>query len=308
MVLGNAARMTRAVRSSKRPTSPDGRMTLAEHLRELRRRLLVSSVSIIVAMIVAFVFHKQLLNWLTGPYCALPSRYHPVQAAGEHCALFVSGITDGFTITLKLSLWTGLIASSPVWLWQLWGFITPGLYRHERRWALGFVAASVGLFALGGVFAWLTLTHGLHFLLGFATGNGLAALLSFSSYLSFVIAMVFIFAASFELPLIVVMLNLVGILSFARLRRWTRLIVFGIFAFAGTATPSGDPITMLVLAIPMTVLFGVAMGIAFIHDRGAARRAADSPYANLSDDEASPLDDPFDESASGEPSNTAGVT
>ena len=290
MVLGSAARVRRRVRESCRPASPDGRMTLVEHLRELRHRILVSVVAVVVATIVAFVFHTHLLHLLTGPYCRLGPRYHPFN--GHRCSLVVTGVTDGLTVTMKLSLWSGLVLSAPVWLYQMWKFVTPGLYRHERRWAIGFVTASVLLFATGCAFAWLALTKGLHFLLGFATGNGLAALLTFSSYLSFVIAMVVVFAVSFEFPLAVVMLNLAGVLSFARLKRWTRGIIFAIFAFAGAATPSGDPISMLLLAVPMTVLYAAALGLAFLHDRREQRRAAASPYAGLSDDEASPLDTP----------------
>jgi len=265
-------------------------MTLVEHLRELRYRILVSAVAVVVGLIVAFVFHAHLLHLLTGPYCHLPAKYHPFN--GHRCSLVVTGVTDGLTVTMKLSFWAGLVGTSPIWLYQIWKFVTPGLYRHERRWAVAFVTASVLLFAAGGAFAWLALTKGLHFLLSFATGNGLAALLSFNSYLSFVIAMVVVFAVSFEFPLAVVMLNLVGVLSFARLKRWTRGIIFAIFAFAGAATPSGDPISMLLLAVPMTVLYAGALLLAFVHDRREARRAAASPYAGLSDDEASPLDDP----------------
>lgn len=296
------ARLNRRIRSSKRPTSPDGRMTLVEHLRELRRRIFIAALSIIVGSIVAFVFHGQMLDILTRPYCRLPARYHEF---GPHCTLVVNGVLDAFTVTLKLSIYGGIIASSPIWLYQLWGFITPGLYRHERRWALGFVAASVGLFALGGTFAWLTLTRGLRFLLGFATGHGLAALLQFDSYLSFVVAMVLVFAVSFELPLAVVMLNLAGVLSFQRLKRWTRGIVFAIFVFAGVATPSQDPITMLALAVPMTALYGIAMLVAFLHDR----RHPDSLYEGLADDEASSLEDDNDEwQPSAEPTDPAGVS
>ena len=289
-------------RRSKRPTSPDGRMTLVEHLRELRRRVLISFVAIFVGMIVGFVFHAHILHALQGPYCRLPARYHPIETVEGGCALYVTGITEGFIITLKLSVWSGLILSSPIWLWQIWRFITPGLYRHERRWAITFVAASVGLFLLGAGFAWLALNHGLRFLLGFASSNGLAAILLFNSYLSFVIAMVLVFAISFEFPLIVVMLNLANVLSFQRLKRWTRGIIFGIFAFAGVATPSGDPISMLLLATPMCLLFGVEMLIAYLHDRRSSKRAL---YTGLDDDEASPLDfDDLDRTGD----STAGVT
>ena len=301
--MSSVARVARKAKKSKRPTSADGRMTLVEHLRELRRRIVISAVAIVAGMIVAFVFHSQILHVLEGPYCRLPAHYHPVQTPTNSCPLYVTGITEGFTITLKLSVWGGLVLAAPIWLWQIWRFITPGLYRHERRWAITFVAASVGLFLLGGLFAWIAMDHGLRFLLGFASNNGLAALLTFNSYLSFVIAMVLVFAISFEFPLLVIMLNLANVLSFKRLKSWSRGIIFGIFAFAGIATPSGDPISMLLLATPMCILFGGAMAVAYLHDRRRARKG--TLYDGLSDDEASPLD--FDDlDRSGE--STAGVT
>jgi sec-independent protein translocase protein TatC len=262
-------------------------MSLADHLRELRRRLIIAAAAVTVATIVAFAVHGHILHVLTKPYCSLPPSYRLVH---DRCTLVVTGVLDPFTVTLRLSLYAGILLASPVWLWQLWRFVTPGLYQNERRWALGFVSTSVGLFALGGLFAYLTLSKGLHFLLGFATG-GIASLLSFDSYLSYVVAMVLVFAVSFEFPLLVVMLNFVGVLSHERLRRWTRGVVFGIFGFAAVATPSQDPFTMLALALPMCLLFGIALGVAFLHDRRAARRAAASPYAHLADDELSPLDD-----------------
>jgi sec-independent protein translocase protein TatC len=177
-----------------------------------------------------------------------------------------------------------------VWTWQLWQFVTPGLYQRERRWALAFVGTSVGLFAAGAVVAYVTLKNGLRFLLGFATG-GIASLLNFNSYLSYVVAMMLVFAVSFEFPLVVVMLNFVGVLTYDRLRRWTRGIIFGIFVFAAVATPSQDPFTMTALALPMCLLFAGALVVARIHDRRAAARDATSTYADLADDELSPLDD-----------------
>ena len=262
-------------------------MALSDHLSELRHRALISLVAIVIATIVSFIFHGNILHALTHPYCQLPDNYRLVHG---RCTLVVSGVLDAFTVTLKLALYAGLILSSPVWLYQLWQFVTPGLYSHERRYALSFVTASLFLFAMGGAFAYLTLEKGLHFLLSFATG-GVTSLLSFDSYLSFVVAMVLVFAVSFEFPLLVVMLNLVGVVSAARLRGWSRGIIFGIFVFAAVATPSQDPFTMLALSVPMCLLFGIAVLLATIHDRRAARREGASPYANLSDDEASPLDD-----------------
>jgi sec-independent protein translocase protein TatC len=265
----------------------DLRMTLAEHLGELRRRVLISLAAIVVGTVIAFVFHSWLLHLLTRPYCNLPASYRLVH---DRCTLVVTGVLDAFAVTLKLSLYAGLILSSPVWLWQLWAFITPGLHANERRYAVSFVGASLSLFAVGGFVAFVTLANGLRFLLGFAN-SGIASLLTFDSYLSYVTAMVLVFAASFELPLLVVMLNIAGVVSHRALRRWGRLTIFGIFVFAAVATPSQDPFTMLALALPMCGLYGAAVGFAFLHDRRAARRGAMSPYAHLADDELAPLDD-----------------
>ena len=269
-------------------THPDDvRMSLGEHLAELRRRLIISVLAVIVGTIVAFVFHHAILHVLTRPYCNLPASYRFDSA---RCTLVVTGVLDAFTVTLKLSLYVGLVLSSPVWLWQIWKFITPGLHQHERRYAVAFVATSVALFAAGCVVAYFTLAKGLHFLLSFATG-GLTSLLTFDSYLSYVVAIVLVFAVSFEFPLLVVMLNVVNVLSYQRLRHWTRGVVFGIFAFAAVATPTQDPFTMLALAVPITALYGLSLAFAFVHDRRAARRGDTSPYAHLADDELSPLDD-----------------
>jgi sec-independent protein translocase protein TatC len=266
--------------------SPDGRMTLAEHLHELRRRVIISVITVLVFTIVAYLFHARLLHLITHPYCRLPVSYRLNPAK---CSLYASGVLDPFRITLKISLYAGVLAASPVWLYQIWKFITPGLYTHEKRYATSFVAASVFLFAMGSAFAYLTLEKGLHFLLGYATG-GLTSLLSFDSYLSFVVAMILIFSVSFELPLAIVMLNMVGVISAERLRRWWRGAIFGIFVFAAVATPSQDPFTMSALAVPMCLLFGIAVGLATLHDRRVARRPS-TIYPDLNDDELSSIDD-----------------
>lgn len=257
-------------------------MSLSEHLRELRYRVVVSLIAVVITTAVAYGFHTQILHFLTHPYCALPAK----DRALKSCSLVVTGVLDPFTVTLKLALYAGILAASPVWLFQVWRFITPGLYQHERRYATVFVSASVLLFAAGAAFAYLTLEKGLHFLLGFASG-GIASLLQFSNYLSFVTAMVLVFAVSFELPLAIVMLNLVGVIPASALRKHWRPIIFGIFIFAAVATPSQDPITMSALAVPMCLLYGVAVAIATVHDR----RKPDSVYGDLADDEISSIDD-----------------
>src|SRR3954465_2165837 len=285
--------MSAVARVTRSRDHDDAHMTLTEHLRELRRRLVISSLAVIAGTIVAFVFHTRIQKVVTGPYCSLPASYH--ELTGDKCTLIVTGILDPFTVTLRLSLYAGLLLSSPIWLWQLWRFVTPGLYARERRWAVIFVGGSSALFAVGAVVAYYPMRNGLHFLLGFASG-GIGALPSFTSYLSYFTAMILVFALSFEFPLAIIMLNIVGVLSAERLKRWTRGILFGIFAFAAVATPTQDPFTMLALAVPLSVLFGFALLIAYLHDRRAARRADSSPYAHLADDELQPLDDePLDD-------------
>src|SRR3954470_2383540 len=285
--------MSAVARVTRSRDHDDAHMTLTEHLRELRRRLVISSLAVIAGTILAFVFHTRIQTVVTGPYCSLPASYH--ELTGDKCTLIVTGILDPFTVTLRLSLYAGLLISSPIWLWQLWRFVTPGLYARERKWATVFVSGSVLLFASGTAVAYYTLRNGLHFLLGFASG-GIGALPTFNSYLSYFTAMILVFAISFEFPLAIVMLNLVGVLSADRLRRSTRGILFGIFAFAAVATPTQDPFTMLALAIPICLLYFAAYGVAVVHDRRPARRADSSPYAHLGDDELSPLDDePLDD-------------
>ena len=202
------------------------------------------------------------------------------------------GIFEGFYIRLKVSLILGIIVSSPIWLYHLWAFITPALRRPEKRWTVMFLAAAVPLFAAGAVLAYITLSKGLAFFIG-VNANDVLALITVSSYLGFALMMMLVFGASFEFPLVVVLLNFMGVLTYKRLRSWWRPMVLGIFVFAAVATPSQDPFTMSALAIPMCVLYWLAVGVAFLHDRRKARREAESPYAGLSDDDASPLEPAF---------------
>src|SRR3954453_24134539 len=174
--------MTAVARTARVHSPDDARMTLTEHLRELRRRIVIASLAIIAGTIIAFVFHTHVQKVVTGPYCSLPEHLRSLTGS-QKCTLIVTGILDPFTVTLRLSLYAGLLISSPVWLWQLWRFVTPGLYARERKWAVLFVGASSFLFAAGTAVAYYTMRNGLQFLLGFASG-GIGALPTFSSYLS----------------------------------------------------------------------------------------------------------------------------
>lgn len=268
---------------SRRDAAPDGRMPLMDHLRELRNRLIKAILGLVAGALVGWIFFPPIWDFLKQPYTRIP----PEHCLNNKCDLVVHGIFDGFFIHLKVALIVGAILSSPIWLYQIWAFVAPGLYRRERRWTYTFLTAAVPLFVAGGALAYLTMDKGLKIFIGLAPGDT-TVLVGVQDYLGYAQAMLFIFGLTFELPLFVVMLNLVGVLTHERIRRSRRLLIFGVFVFAAVATPSQDPFTMLALALPTIVLFEIAELLAFLHDRRKAREP--DPYEGLPDDEASPLD------------------
>ncbi|HUK71715.1 MAG TPA: twin-arginine translocase subunit TatC [Streptosporangiaceae bacterium] len=272
-----------------RQANPDGRMPLVEHIRELRSRLLKVLLALTVGSIVGWIFFGPVWKFIERPYCKIEIHGRPAGAlyGSKTCALFVTGIFDSFFLHLKIAVVVGILISSPVWLYQLWAFVAPGLYRRERRWTYLFVGTAVPLFALGGAFAYLAMTRGLQFLLGLVP-NGAVPIITINTYLGYAMAMLLIFGVAFEVPLTLVILNLAGVLTHDRFRKWRRMMIFGVFAFAAVATPSPDPITMLLLAVPCVVLVELAEIAVWANDRRRARRP--SPDEGLSPDEAAPLD------------------
>jgi sec-independent protein translocase protein TatC len=269
-------------RAAKTP-NPDGRMPLMEHIRELRNRILKALAGILAGAVVGWIFYDPIWRVLQHPYCKIPQS----NRLNGQCALTTTGILDPFVLRIKICMIIGLVLASPIWLYQIWAFIAPGLYQRERRWTYVFMGGAIPLFAAGAFLAYETLDKGLGILLGFTPAH-VVPLVTITSYLSYAVAMLLIFGVTFELPLFVVVLNLAGVLTHARIRKWRRTLIFGIFVFAAVATPSQDPFTMLALALPTVALFEVAEVIAYVHDRRKAARP--DPYAGLSDDEASPLD------------------
>ena len=265
-------------------------MPLREHLIELRQRMIKAIFFLILGGIAGWFLYPSIITLLKEPYCQIPID-HRGNFGGPNggCALPFFGPLDGFVLRFKVAGIAGLVLSSPFWLYQLWAFITPGLRRNERRWTVLFVFSSTILFAAGAVLSYFTLGKALTLLVNIS-GPGTIAVIEITRYIGFVMTMLFVFGVSFELPLLVVMLNQVGIVSAQRLLRWQRLAIFLIFVFAAVATPSQDPISMCMLAIPMCLLFEVAILIAWLHDRRKARREADESFHDLADDAASPLD------------------
>ena len=275
----------------KRSQNPEGRMAVMDHLRELRRRLILVVLIIAVGAVFGWVFYPHLLEFLKHPYCNVPKQYRYTNG-GQSCNLIYHAPLDGFTTRLKVSVIAGAVFSGPLWLYQIWAFITPGLRKNERKYTIIFIISSTVLFAAGMSLAYVVLSKGLKILLEQA-GNGTQAQLTVSDYISFVTLTLVIFGAAFELPLLVVMANLAGVLSGRVLKKSQRIGVFLIFLFAAIATPSTDPFTMCAMAIPMVILFEGAVLFAIVHDRRKARRKAEEQAEEQLDDDVASTIDPI---------------
>ena len=264
-------------------------MPLTDHLRELRSRLVKSGLAIAIGMVVGWVYYAQLFAWLSEPF---ESVVDASRADGRTITLALTGVADPFVLQMQVAAVSGLVLSAPVWLYQLWRFVTPGLHRNERRWALGFAAVATPLFGAGVLLAYYVLPFGLEILLGF-TPAGVENIVSVDRYLSFFIRTILVFGVGFLLPLLLVLLNFAGVLSGARLISWWRWIIFGVFIFAAVATPTGDPINLLLLAGPLMILVGIAVGICVLNDRRRRRRrAGEADFDEFDDDITSPLEEP----------------
>ncbi len=259
----------------------DGRMPLVEHLFELRNRLGKSLLVIGIAMVaVGTVFYQDVFDFLREPYCR-------TEISGKGCELYVRDIFGQFQVRLRVAGIAGVVIASPVWLYQLGAFITPALHRREKKYAAAFLAAALVLFGTGVLFAYLTADKGLQFLLTIG-GDSLISLPDLQSYLSFVTVTLIAFGVAFLFPLVLVFLNLVGVLSAQRMRGMWRGMIVGIAFFSAVLTPSTDPFTFAAMALPVTVLYGICILLAMLHDK--ARRKREPDYSGLADDETSVVD------------------
>jgi len=276
----------RFVRSQRRE-NPEGRMPLMDHLRELRNRIVKIALALAAGMVVGYIYFDWAWTKIERPFCrAVINHMTGCHQVGDQ--LVINGILDPFYLRIKVAFIVGLILSCPVWLYQIWAFVAPGLYSREKRRTFAFLGVAVPLFVGGALFGYLVMPRGLHFLLGL-TPTGVVNLPTVDTYLSYALLMLIGFGLCFLVPLFLVALNMVGILTHARFRKWRRFMIFGAFVFAGIASPSPDPITMLLLAVPCVVLIEVAEVIVYFNDRRRARLHQD-PYAGLADDELSPIE------------------
>lgn len=228
--------------------APDA-MTLVEHLTELRRRVLVSVAAFLVMATVAFLGYNWILALLKHPYC---------QVAPTHCGFYVTGPLDGLALRIKIAAYGGIFLASPVWLWELWRFITPGLNPKEKKYAIPFIVATISLFTLGATVAFLIFPHALQWLDSIG-GPSLNQILDPNKYLSLIILLMVAFGVTFEFPVLLVSLELAGVLTPKQLGSWRRWAIIGIVVLAGVITPSSDPFSMLAMAIPLYIFYEVSI-------------------------------------------------
>jgi sec-independent protein translocase protein TatC len=262
----------RKEKQDRHPKDPEGRMTLREHIVELRNRLLISVLAIVVGTVVGWIFYNHAFEFLTKPFLTSVAAMAKDAGQTKTPQLTFPGVGNALTFRIKISALFGLILAAPVWLYQLWAFVAPGLHRNERKWAYIFSAIATPLFATGIAVSYWTLPKGIEILLGF-TPLDIQNLVELPDYLDFVLRTMLVFGVAFLIPLVVVLLNMVGVVPASALAKFRPYIILVIFVFAAVATPSGDPFTMCLLAIPMCLLFFVAEIISRINDKRRARRS-----------------------------------
>lgn len=264
--------------------APDGTMPLVDHLAELRNRLFKSVLAITVGSVIAWFFYPQIFAFISEPFISVVDE---ARANGQDVQLALTGVADPFVLQLQVTVVAGVLLSAPIWLYQVWRFVTPGLHRNERRWSMVVVLTATPLFLAGAALAYVFMPQALGFLLGFTPQN-VSNIVDVSRYVSFFLNTVIVFGIGFLLPLFALLLNLAGVLPARALVGAWRWILLGTIVFAAVATPDGNPFTMMLLALPIMGLLLIVMAIAWVHDRRKGRSRTDE---SLADDEVSAIDD-----------------
>lgn len=251
-------------RGEQRAPNPDGQMTLVEHLAELRMRIIRAGLAVLIGVVIVVLAWEWVFDVLTGPYADLCARrgadycgdaYDP--STGD-VRLNILDPVEGLATRLRVGFYGGIVLAAPVLLWQLWKFIVPALHKNEKKYALGFVLSSCLLFLLGGFIAFTTLERALEFLIDWA-GEDVDQVFQVQAYIRLVTLMVIAFGVGFTIPVLLVFLQLLRVLSWRTLLKAWRYAIVGTFVIAAAITPSGDPISLLALSVPMVVLYLLAV-------------------------------------------------
>lgn len=244
----------------------EGRMTMIEHLTELRRRLIIGFVSIGVGAVAAWIFYPQIIDFLLQPYC-------DTLEVGEECQLYVRNPLEPFSVRLTVAGYGGIMLAMPMILWQLWAFIAPGLYSHEKRYALPFVFGGVTLFFCGAGLAYWSIPRALEFL-SEVGGDDFTSLFAPGDYLGFVIKMIVAFGVAFEFPIVLIFLQILGILEYRTLVSGRQYAIVGIVVLVAFITPSGDPFTLMILSVPMWLFYEISIAFGWIRERRSRKKEA----------------------------------
>lgn len=257
---------TKITRTPKaaRKGNPAGEMALKDHLKELRNRLIIAGIGLTLGAVVGFLVYQPFFSALIDPV-------HRLSDAGRIVTVSFSAVGQPFDIMLQVALFVGLVVSSPIWLYQIWAFVVPGLKKKEKRYAAGFIAAAVPLFLVGVGLGWLVLPEAVQFFVGLSP-EGTANVISADVYIPFVLRLFLAFGVALVLPVVLVGLNMIGVLSGRQIIKHWRITVFLIALIAALAAPGSDAVTMFYLAAPLVLLFGVAIAICLVNDRRRAKR------------------------------------
>lgn len=240
-----------------------GRMTLWEHLAELRNRLVKCAIGVGVGAVFGWFLYPYVVEFLIAPY----------QSVDAGAQLYTTSLHELFTIRLQVSVYLGIIIAMPVLLWQVWRFVTPGLYPNEKKYAIPFVVSALVLFLFGAVIAYLVLPAAIHFFLSVA-GSDIKAIPTVDSYLTLNLFMMLTFGLGFEFPVLLVALQVAGVITPRKLNSWRRPAIVVIAVVAAVITPSGDPISMLALALPMYIFYELSIVIGWLITRRQRKRRA----------------------------------
>jgi sec-independent protein translocase protein TatC len=252
-------------------TPDEGRMTLVEHIGELRRRLMISVAAVFIGAIICWFLYFDILDFLVQPYCDLVDSGEVGNRLGGNCSLFVTDPLEPFKVRLMVAAYGGIALAIPVLLWQFWRFIAPALYAHERRYAAVFVTGGTLLFLLGAGLAYWSVPRALAFLEQIG-GEDLVSIFSPQAYLGFIVKMMVAFGIGFEFPIVLIFLQLAGLVDHKTLRKGRHYAIIGIVVLVAVITPSGDPFTLMVLSVPLYIFYEIAILFGRLRDRRQRKR------------------------------------